>query len=270
MSYTTIERVKSYLTSNYAVAERVVDLPITLLDTTPLKFWGCAIEAGSLRVKSQQTLSPVRQTITVSVNGMTVTNSPIVRGSVVLATDSSLGRIYIENLDYIVQYESSTLQPKSGGALVIGQNVVVWYIPMHLYAAGEDYAIDHDRAEIRRLVGGGIESGETIDLDFVPVFTGFDEQLIAVAVNEANSAIEREIDPERQFGADESLVAAATCKALEIVCFSAASRELSNGRGLDKIALTWLILAESYHQRGANLLSSFRPTATGPSAPVHS
>ena len=270
MSYTTVERVRSYLTSNHALAERVANLPITLRDTTPMKIWGCAVESGSLQVKSQQTLNPVRRSIIVSASGVTLTNAPIVRGSVVVATDSSLGRIYVENLDYIVQYESSILQPKSGGALVIGQIVMVWYIPMHVYLAGEDYAIDYEHAEFRRLASGGIESGESVELDFVPVFTGFDEQLLAVAVNEANSAIEREIDPERQFGADESLAAAATGKALEIVCYSAATRELSNGRGLDRIALAWLKLAESYHERGADLLSSFRPPATGPSAPVHS
>lgn len=270
MSYTTVARVRSHLTSSHVVAELVRDHAVTFQDTTPVKVWGCALEPSSLRVKSPQTLNAVRQIITVSAGGVNLSGLPILRGSVVAASDSSLGRIFVENLDYIIDYESSTLLPKSGGALVIGETIVVWHIPMTQYVAGEDYSIDYERAEIRRLAGGNIASGETVCLDFVPVFAGFDDELLAVAVNEANSLVESEVDPERQFGADESLVAAATAKALEIVCYSAATRELSNGRGLDRIALAWLKLAESYQTRSAKLLGAFRPPAIGPSAPIHS
>ena len=270
MSYTTVERLRSYLTTNYPIAERVEDLPVTPRDSQPVRFWGCALETSSLRVKSLQALQPVRQSVTVSTSGTTLTSSPIARGSVVAASDSSLGTVYVENRDYVVDYEKSTLHRKAGGSLTVGVTIVVWFVPMHLYIAGEDYIVDCDKAELQRMSGGEIAFGETVYLDFTPVFSGFDDGLLASAVNEANGLMEREIDPDRQFGADESLGAAATCKALEIVCLSAASRELSNGRGMDRIALAWLKLAEGYKERSLTLLSSFKPPASGLSAPTHS
>jgi len=270
MSYTTVERLRSYLTANYAIAERVVDLPVTPRDSQPVRFWGCALETTSLRVKSLQAPEPVRRPVTLTAEGNVLTTSPITRGSVVAASDSSLGTVYIENRDYIVDYDGSIFHRKAGGSLLIGDTIVVWHVPMRTYVEGEDYSIDYEKAELRRLGGGGIASGETVYLDFVPVFAGFDDNLLASAVNEANGLIECEIDPDRQFGADASLNAAATCKALEIVCHSAASRELSTGRGMDRIALAWLKLAEGYKERGLTLLSSFRPPAAGPSRPTHS
>jgi len=270
MSYTTVERLRSCLTANYSIAERVEDLPVTPRDNQPVRFWGCALETTSVKVKSLQALEPVRQSITVSAEGTVLTPSPIARGSVVAATDSSLGTVYTENLDYAVDYAGSIFRRKAGGSLPVGETIVVWHLPMHTYVEGEDYSVDYERAELKRLSGAGIASGETVYLDFVPVFAGFDDDLLASAANEANGLIESEIDPDRQFGADANLSAAATCKALEIVCHSAASRELSSGRGMDRIAQAWLKLAEGYRERSQTLLNSFRPPATGPSGPTHS
>ena len=270
MSYTTVERVRTYLIASSPVADRITDLPVTLIDNLPIRFWGCALAAGTLDVKSPRSALPVRQAVLVAENGVLLSSSPIIRGSVVAASDSSLGTVYTENLDYVVDYETATLHRKSGGALTMGQSIVVWYAPMHRYAAGEDSAIDHERAEIRRMSGGEIASGETVYLDFSPVFSGYDDALLASAVNDANRLIEREVDPEAQFGADEGLSSAATFKALEIISLSAASRELSNGRGVDRVALAWLKLAESFRERALHLLGSFKAPLTGPSAPTHS
>ncbi len=270
MSYTTVERLRSHLTADYTVAERVENLPVTPREDEPIRFWGCALESASLKVKSLQCLQPVRQTVAISYDGTLLTTSPIARGSVVVASDSSLGTVFIENLDYVVDYENSILRRKTGGSLAASATVVVWHVPMRVYGEGQDYSVDCEKAELKRLSAGAIASGETVHLDFVPVFTAYDDIVLAAAVNEANGLIEREIDPDRQFGADESLSAAATCKALEIVCHSAAARELSNGRAIDRIALAWLKLAEGYRERAINLLSSFRPPATGPSGPTHS
>ncbi|PWB69064.1 hypothetical protein C3F09_10690 [candidate division GN15 bacterium] len=270
MSYTTVDRLRSYLAANYAVAERVEDLPVTPRDSQPVRFWGCAIEAGSLKAKSLQSLQPISQSITVAIDGNILTASPIARGSVVAASDSSLGTVYVENLDYIVDYVRSTMHCKDSGAISVGQTLVVWHVPMHVYSEGEDYSVDYETAGLRRSVGGTMASGETVYLDFVPVFAAYDESFLAVAVNEANSRVEREVDPDREFSADETLSAAATYLALEIVCHSAAARELSSGRATDRVALAWLKLAEGYRARSSELLSAFRPPVPGTSHPTHS
>jgi hypothetical protein len=86
----------------------------------------------------------------------------------------------------------------------------------------------------------------------------------------ANSLIAAEIDPEGRFGADPNLGAAATYRALEIVCSSSSARELSRQRGESRIAQSWLQLAEQYNRQASRLIQEFRPKLSGPKSPVHS
>jgi hypothetical protein len=76
------------------------------------------------------------------------------------------------------------------------------------------------------------------------------------------------VDPDRQFGADPALQAAATYRALEIICRAAAARELSSLRGEDRTAIAWMKLADAHAERSEHLLRLFRPPYAGPSAPA--
>ncbi|MEW5995224.1 MAG: hypothetical protein AB1744_12655 [Candidatus Zixiibacteriota bacterium] len=89
------------------------------------------------------------------------------------------------------------------------------------------------------------------------------------AVLEANALVERDIDPDRQFGADPVLQSGATYRALEIICRASAARELSRARGEDRTALAWMKLADGYAARADQVLRSFHPPFTGPSTPQH-
>ena len=86
----------------------------------------------------------------------------------------------------------------------------------------------------------------------------------------ANGMVENEVDPDRQFEVDPTLSAAATYRALEIVCRAAAGRELASLRGGDRIAGAWIKLAEDYFARSGLLLRSFRPPYDGPRTPTRS
>jgi hypothetical protein len=144
----------------------------------------------------------------------------------------------------------------------------VWFEPYLLYQESSDYVVDLDRAELRRLSSGEIGDGESVYLDYAPLYAPFSDDLLNAAITEANGLVEREIDPTGLFGADPTLVAAALGRALEIICRAAATRELASGRGLEKIALSWLKLAEDHSARADHLLRSFRPPLSGPSLPT--
>ncbi len=268
MSYTNVELVSHHLATALPSQEKVVDQPLVIQNDYVMFFSG-PVEQSSVIVKSVQSTVPSRVTITLSSGKNSVASSPLVAGSVVVASDSSLGTVYTENVDYVVDDAGGNLYIKDGGDLSQGQTVTVWFVAYTVYADGSDYQLDADRGCIKRLSGGSIAAGETVHLDYTPIYKNFREELLTGAVLQANGMIEREIDPDGQFGADPVLQASATYQALEIVCRASAAGELARQQGHDRTATVWLELAEAYSRRSEKLLRSFRPPHEGPAAPVH-
>jgi len=270
VSYTNIDQVRHHLPSAGIVAERISDQKFTLSGNDYLTFYGGAVEDTSLLVKSVRNEALQRQTVTLAAEGNVLAAGPLVPGSVVVASDSSLGAVYVENSDYSVDYAAARLTVKDDGELSAGQTVAVWIALFTVYTSGVDYQVNFEKGEIRRLAGGDIASGETVYLDYRPVYRSFSDEILKNAVMEANGTVEREVDPEGQFGADPALVSAATCRALVIICRVAATRELTVAPGSERKAQIWLQLAETYAGQGDKLLKSFRSPYVGPSAPVKS
>lgn len=268
MSYTTVEQVRRHLTLPGVFADRVYDQKFVFASDGYLSFCGNAVADGSLLVKSVQNDELVLYRINLTAATVTLTAGPIVPGSVVAASDSSLGTVYLENEDYGIDYTRGELTVKPGGKLTLGQTLAVWLASFKLYEAGVDYQVNYSTGEIRRLSGGKIVLGETVYLDYTPVYKNFNEEILAQAVLEANGMVAAEVDPDGRFGADPVLGSAAACRALEIVCRTAVAGELALSNGDDGKALAWLKLADSYAERAETLIKSFRPPLAGPSLPA--
>ena len=268
MSYTSAEQVRHHLIIPYPVADRVDDQPVTLSSNEYVRFYGGAVDPDWVRVKSFRNGKPTRNAVTLSNGSAVIAASSLVPDSIVIASDSSLGTIYVENVDYIVDYGGGTLSTKAGGALLSNQQVTVWFLPYALYQNASDYTLDAANGRIRRLSGGDIASGETVRLDYRPIYVSVTDEIVDNAVAMTNGMIEREVDPERQYEEDPTLSAAATYRALEIVCRAAASRELASQRNADRVAAGWMKLADDYLTRADLLLRNFRPPYSGPRAPV--
>ncbi len=269
MSYTNVELVKRHLVTAFPSRDIVHD-QVVILESDYVTFFNGPVQQSSVVVKSVQSGGPTRVTVALNGERTSLPSSPLVRGSVVVASDSSLGTVYAENVDYVIDYSLGDLVIKEGSALVTGQSVTVWYQGYFVYSAGSDYQLDADEGRIKILSAGNIASGETVLLDYAPVCKSFNEEILGTAVLEANALVEQEVDPDGQFGADPLLQAGATYRALEIICRASAVGELSSLRGEDRAALAWMKLAETYAARSDQLLRSFRPPFDGPTAPVHS
>ncbi len=267
MSYTTIEKIRSYLAPSTAVAERIYDLLLTIRSNEYITFFGGAVDSDSIRVKSLQTNDPVRKEIQFVDGSVSFSTTEIVRGSVVVASDSSLGTIYVENDDYIIDYENGTVTVKSASSIGATATCTIWYCPYHLYQVGNDYQIDFSYGKIKALSGGTIALNESVLIDFTPCFETFDDSLLGYAVTLANSLIERQIDPDQEFENDPALESAATYSALEIVCRAVVSRELVRSNANDKTASIWIKLADHYQKRTNELIRSFVPPTNSPAAP---
>ncbi len=270
MSYTTVDLVRHHLTAAFPFQEQVIDQPVLLRGTDSITFFAGQVDESSVRVKSVQSNQPLRKQVTINTGAVSTGTLPIVRGSVVVASDSSLGTIYTENKDYIIDYTTADLYLKTGGSLTAGMNVTVWYQQYYVYQSGSDYHLNYEQGTIRRVTGGDIADKETVLLDYTPIYSSYTEEILSSAVLEANNLVEREVDPDRMFGADPVLQTVATCRALAIICRTAAARELSSLRGGDRSAAAWMKLADIYAEQSQRLLASFRPPYDNPSSPVHS
>lgn len=269
MSYTNEELLRPYLESAQPVSEYITDQALVMAGQEYLQFFSGTVAEGSVTVKSIQSHHPVRVAKTFSEATIVLATTPLVAGTVVVAADSSLGTVYTPNVDYAVDYRQAQVTLKSGGQLGVGATVYVWYAPHVLYTSGSDFALDVDTGRVRRLPNGDIADGETVWLDYRPSPIGVDDTLLANAVAEANGTIEREIDPAGQFGADPCLQAAASYRALAIVCRAAAMRGLVLHPESDRMAVAWLRLGEAFSERSELQIASFRPPLTGPAAPDH-
>ncbi|HEX2897812.1 MAG TPA: hypothetical protein VHP63_07165 [candidate division Zixibacteria bacterium] len=268
MLYTNVEKVKQHLLSVFPVAERIFDQPVILTDIDYVTFFGGAIDEQKLKVKTRQSNGLKKVFVTLGVTSTTLPDSSLVRNSVVAASDSSLGTVYVENVDYIIDYSAGILTIKSGGALTPGQDVTVWYGVYITYNSGSDYIVNSSDGSLRRTSNSDIASGETVYLDYAPIIQSYNDVIIQNAVDEANGLIEKTIDPEQQFGVEPLLQIAATYRAVEIVSRASAARELSSQRGEYNVALSWIKLADEFARRSDELLKSFRPPVSGPSAPA--
>ncbi len=267
MPYTTPDLIRRHLISTYPLQSRVTDHSLVVPDSDWVIFWGGAVDASTCTVKALRTATLTRVAVTLNATATTFAASPVVRGSVTVASDSSLGTIFTESVDFIIDYEQGTISPASSGALLPGQAVTLWYLPYTVLTLGIDFDLDDAHGRLRRHLGGSLVSGATIHVDFTPIFAGVDDDMAASAAGTANALIECEVDPTRQFEADPILGLAATFRALELLCRTAAARELSSLRGQDKVATVWLKLADDYAARSSTLIANFRAPITSPHSP---
>lgn len=270
MPYTSIEQVRHHLPLPSALSEKISDFAVTLAADDYVPFHHGAVETDSVVVKSVHAGGPIRLIVTPENGRVFFSEVPVVARSVVVASDSSLGTVYSENVDYVVDYAEGQLTLKNNGGLSNGVPVTIWYLPYTTYTGGIDYQLREDRGEIKRLPSGSIAPGETVFLEFRPVFLSLTDEIIAHAVAQANRMVENEVDVEAQFEADPMLSAAATFRALETVCRAAAAQELAGSRSRDKTAAAWMKLADDYAGRSEQLIKSFRPPFDSPRSPATS
>ncbi len=268
MSYTNTDLVRRHLVERYPVQSQVINQAVVMAGDDEIVFYGGPIEESSLVVKSVRDRTPSRVIKVIEAGSTVISAGPVVSGSVTVASDSSLGTIYTENEDYVVDPSTAMLRLKSSGRLEAGMTVVIWYLAFVVYRKGVDYSVDAAKGTIHRLLGGEIASSEQVYLDYRPVYSSLDDDLLQAAVTEANGLIERAVDPDKQFGADPVLQMAASCRALEIICHTAVTRDLSSSLSNDRTASVWMKLADHYSARSDDLLRSFRPPVTNISKPT--
>lgn len=268
MSYTNIELVKKHLNSPFPVAAQIFDQPVIINSEEKIVFFGGSIQKSSVLVKT--IASNYQKTIDLTINGNETifSTDPVVPGTVLVASNRSQSIIYVENSDFVIDYQKGKLHLKSGGSLSAGSTITLFFLIYTLYKESSDYSLDYDSGTIKKNLLGDIALHETVYLDYIPELANYTDDILNQAVVTANGLIEKIIDPDQQFGANPVLQTAATYRALSIICRTSAVRSLSSQNDLDKTATVWMKLADRYGELSDEMIKDFHKPFNSRSNPT--
>jgi hypothetical protein len=266
MSYTSIEIVRKHIIEKHLGVGQIESESLRLVSLAPTAIKYPPVLAGTDILKAVTQTKPDFQIIGFAGGDkINLNKKPLVRDTVVVASDSSLGTIYQENIDYLIDHQNGTLTRIEDGAIAVQASVAVWYLPYNVYTRDSDYRINNSKGEITRLNGGDIESGQWLYVDYDSEFGSVDDDIIGNAINEANEQVLNFIDSAYAASSDKSLVLAETYLAVSIICRIKAIE--AAGAGLkENVGSAWTILSEQYKREAylcmekfAGLANSFTP-----------
>jgi len=262
MPYTEREQVKKHL-SDYRVGQTEItglSLVLTGMDTVQLPHTG--LVESSFVVKARESSTPVSEQKTINEDWVSLAHTDVIGGSVVVANNTSLGTVYVENADYTVDYLGGRLRKINGGDIAPGQPIVVWYFYYRHYQLDVDYVANAVTGQLYRLPNGAIEDGQTVLVDYTAGFGTVTDEAIDQAIAEADQAILQLISAAHHNSTDPGLVAAETHWAVANLCRMRAAAELSGSAAKTTAASAasraWLDVAEQYFLSAQGLLEPFR------------
>jgi len=260
MAFTTSEIVKKHILDHHLGSTNVENESVRLQGTDWIQLHKHVILEGSEKIKGKEQLEPTREDISfASADNQSLSNSELIQDTVVAAGDSSLGTIYLENVDYHVDYDSGEITRLAGGAIPSGATVSVWYLYYRVYEKGVDYDIDYRRGRVKRITSGALESGQSILADYTAEYGALDDDAIKNAISEANVRIIDFIDSAYHDSSDGLLVTAETYLAVSIICGIRAMESVSPslGKAGSADAMSWTALSEMYKKEAYNILSRY-------------
>ncbi len=269
MAFTNLDTVRQHLRHDGTVRDTFADVAVQLVAASPVALLHANLKTGTVRVKGKEIGTPRYQAVILDNESVALASQQLIPDSVVVASDSSLGAIYTENSDFIVDHADGKLTRIDAGTIESGAEVAVWYYAYRLYVEGVDFTVNYEKGTIRRITSGTIEDGQTVFVDYQTLAGGFDDAQIANAITEADDLLLKLIDPTYQDSTDQTLITAETYLALAILCRAkaAAALETTSIGGAAQIAHGWRELSDKYHVEGTELAARFagqRPTLKSP------
>lgn len=272
MPFSDRELVKKHLVDFRVGEAQITNMSVVLSGTAPVQLPHAGLVASSVVVKARESSSPTLEHKTLAADWVSLAYSDLAAGSAVVANNTSLGTLYVENIDFTVDYSGGRLKRVTSGSITTGQTVAVWYFFYHHYAAAGDYSVDTAAGQVRRLPSGAIEDGQSVLIDYIAGFGAVTEEAIDQAIAESDEAILQVIDADAAETGEPGLVAAETHWAVSILCRVRAAAELSGPQQKTSAAAAsakaWLELAEAYARSALGHLQPFCRAVVGLHHPV--
>lgn len=261
MPFTSPELVRAYLNDLRLGEAAIPAMSIVLSGTQPSQLPHAGLVPGSLVVKAPRSNTPVSERQTLQSDWITLTHRQILPGSVLVASDDSLGAVYAENVDYIADPVEGRIRRISTGAITNGQTVAIWYENYHVYTAGDDYIADESRGQLARKSSGAIADGQSVLVDYRAALGVVSDETIERAIEEAGDAVLAMIAPQFQDEPAPGIVIGETHWAVAVACRMRAAATIGESVPLNSAgraaAQVWLDLADRYERSGRERLARF-------------
>ncbi len=270
MGFTSADLVKKHILEHELGTVTKKNVACQLVGETPFQLPHVLLLSGSEKVKAKESSTPIRETADfASSDRFQLTNKELISDTVVVASDSSLGQIYAENVDYMVGYDEGTITRISDGAIPAGSSAVIWYLCFRIYERDEDYRIDYAKGQLRRLTSGDIQDGQWILVDYTVEFALLSDQVVKNAIREANNQVTTYIDSSYANSTDQSLVTAETYLAVSILCNIEAMEVMTKNAATDdggqphSLSQAWSGMSGTYRQLAYQILEKFKKDPGG-------
>lgn len=261
MSFTNIDLVKKHILEHSVGTTKVENVSCHLSGEIPFQLPHINILQDTEKVKGKEQNAPTQENINFSsADTISLLHQELIPDTVVVAKDSSLGQIYVENIDYSIDYDNGKIIRIPDGSITPGSEVVIWYLFFRIYTKDTDYRIDYDKGQIKRISSGEIEDGQWVLADYTVEFGYLGDEVIANAMVEANDKILNIIDPSYSNSTDQSLVTAETYLTVSILCNIKALEVMTQipGSVAKSLSLAWSNMSSAYRDRALDLLKKFR------------
>lgn len=261
MAFTNIALVRKHILEYQLGTETIENSPFQLTGADWIQLPHISISAGSEKVKAKEQFSPTKDEVKLSSEEwVNLLHSELILDSVVVASDSSLGKIYVENLDYSIDYEEGKIKSIASGDIPDNVNVVVWYYFYKIYQKDSNYQIDCSNGKIRRIPSGEIEDGQWVLVDYKVEYGFLSDEIISNSILEANAQVLKLVDLSYHSSTEQSLVTAETYLAVSILCgikVVEATNARISGSSAGASFSAWENMSNSYRKKAYVILSDY-------------
>ena len=260
MSFTTIELVKKHLTDYRLGTKRIENEPFLMPASGYSNLQFGNIEKDTDRVKARELNTPFSEDLMFDITDKTsLAHSEIIADTVVTASNSSMGEIYTENVDFSIDYDNGTITRIPDGAIPPVSSFTIWYQYYRVYERSVDYFIDYTDGKISLAPSGSIEAGQLVYVDYISMYGNITDESIDNSIIEAAEKVLSVIDPIYQTSEDQALTTAETYLTLAIICrikaIEAAGRPEQTTSGFR--GDFWAKLSNSYTIEGFKILEHY-------------
>lgn len=270
MSFTNLDLVKKHILEHPLGTTNMENVVCHLSGETPFQLPHLDILTNSEKVKGKGQNAPTQENVSFSTSDtVSLSHQELIPDTVVVAKDSSLGEIYVENLDYSINYDDGRITRIPDGSIPSGSEVVVWYLYFRIYTKDTDYRIDYNKGQIKRIGSGEIEDGQWVLVDYTVEFGLLIDEVIANAIVEADDKILKIIDPSYSNSTDQSLITAETYLTVSILCNIKALEVMTQNPGstANSLSTAWSNMSSVYQERAFDLLKKFKKDPGGLCSP---
>ncbi len=265
MALTNIETLKKIIQTVTVSLPNVLNerIKLTLFEDGQLTHSNVDTDSEVVKI-IRQAIPTAESNNPLTLNGavpINLSSQKIVWDSVVVADSLALTTVYVENDDYVIDYENGTVERTTVGSTIPdGGAVYVWYLPYVVLVSGNDYNIDYDNGIIKRRAGTTIPNKATVFVDYSHSQATVTDTLLTELILEMEAWLEPKLKSNFSLdSSDEGLKAASTNYCMYLFCLSASLKELRVGGkdNSDDLARRWNDLADKYLNTAVTMFSKY-------------